>query len=109
MKRCLSLIQQINLNKVQIERVAQKLKRFLERLERAEGEIIHCTKSTGMPLEELKKVFAHAKKNRQGAKKIAKKTGIAQEALLDYERTIRNARKNIKIIETESTFNMHRI
>ena len=99
------LIQQINLNKVQIEQVAQKLKRFLERLERAEGEIIRCTKNTGMPLEELKKVFAQMKKNRQGAKKIAKKTGIAQEVLLDYERIIRNARKTIKIIETESIFN----
>ena len=99
------LIQQINLNKVQIEQVAQKLKRFLERLERAEGEIIRCTKNTGMPLEELKKVFAQMKKNRQGAKKIAKKTGIAQEVLLDCERIIRNARKTIKIIETESIFN----
>jgi RNA polymerase primary sigma factor len=100
-----TLIQQLNLNKRQIEQVAQKLKRFLERLERAEGEIIQCTKNTGIPLEELKKVFAQVKKNRQGEKKIAEKTGITQEALLDYERIISNARKNIKIIETESTFN----
>ncbi len=49
-EKILNLIQQINLNKPQIEKVAQKLKHFLERLEKAEREIIQCTENTGIPL-----------------------------------------------------------
>jgi RNA polymerase primary sigma factor len=100
-----ALIQQINLDEPQIEKVAQKLKHFLERLRKAEREIIQCTENTGIPLEELKKIFRQAKKSPREAQKAAKKTGITQKELLEYERTIKNARKEIKSIEAESTFN----
>jgi len=98
------LIQQINLNKTQIERVAQKLKHFLERVEKAEGEITQCVENTGISQEELKKLFRQAKKSRQEEKKIEKKTGISKKALLAYEKIIKNAQKKIKRIEIESTF-----
>jgi RNA polymerase primary sigma factor len=100
-----ALIQQINLDEPQIEKVAQKLKHFLERLRKAEREIIQCTENTGIPLEELKKIFRQAKKSPREAQKAAKKTGITQKELLEYERIIKNARKEIKSIEAESTFN----
>ncbi|MBW2652998.1 MAG: hypothetical protein JRC57_07965, partial [Deltaproteobacteria bacterium] len=100
-----ALIQQINLDEPQIEKVAQKLKHFLERLRKAEREIIQCTGNTGIPLEELKKIFRQAKKSPREAQKAAKKTGITQKELLEYERIIKNARKEIKSIEAESTFN----
>ncbi len=100
-----ALIQQINLDEPQIEKVAQKLKHFLERLRKAEREIIQCTENTGIPLEELKKIFRQAKKSPREAQKAAKKTGITQKELLEYERIIKNARKEIKGIEAESTFN----
>ena len=104
-EKIFDLTQQINLNKPQIEKVAQKLKHFLERLEKAEIEIIQCTENTGIPLEELKKIFRQAKKSPREAQKEAKKTGIPQKELLEYERIIKNARKEIKGIEAESTFN----
>ena len=100
-----ALIQQINLDEPQIEKVAQKLKHFLERLRKAEREIIQCTENTGIPLEELKKIFRQAKKSPREAQKAAKKTGIPQKELLAYEKIIKNARKEIKGIEAESTFN----
>ncbi|MBW2221358.1 MAG: RNA polymerase sigma factor RpoD [Deltaproteobacteria bacterium] len=100
-----ALIQQINLDEPHIEKVAQKLKHFLERLRKAEREIIQCTENTGIPLEELKKIFRQAKKSPREAQKAAKKTGITQKELLEYERIIKNARKEIKGIKAESTFN----
>jgi RNA polymerase primary sigma factor len=104
-EKLLSLIQQINLNKAQIEKGAQKLKHFLESIEKAEGEIIRCTENTGITLEELKKLFRLAKKGCQEEKKIRKKLGISKEDLVEYEKIIKNARKKIKRIEAESTFN----
>jgi RNA polymerase primary sigma factor len=102
-EKIFSLIQQININDVQIEKVTQKLKHFLARLEKAEREIIQCTESTGTPLEELKKLFRQIKKGRQEEKKIVKKTGISKEDLSEYEKMIKSARKKIKRIEAEST------
>ncbi len=102
-EKIFSLIQQININDVQIEKVTQKLKHFLARLEKAEREIIQCTESTGIPLEELKKLFRQKKKGRQEEKKIVKKTGISKEDLSEYEKMIKSARKKIKRIEAEST------
>ena len=102
-EKIFSLIQQVNINDVQIEKVTQKLKHFLARLEKAEREIIQCTESTGTPLEELKKLFRQIKKGRQEEKKIVKKTGISKEDLSEYEKMIKSARKKIKRIEAEST------
>ena len=105
-KKIFDLINQINLNKTQIERVAQKLKLFLERVEKAEGEITQCIKRTNIPLEELKKIFRQVKKNRQEERKIEKKLGISKKDLLEYEKIIKNAKKEIKHIEVLSTFDV---
>ena len=99
-----TLIHQININKIQIDLVAQKLICFFERLERAEGEIIQCTRNTGIPLEELKKLFRQVKKSPHEARKVAKKSGITQKELLAYEKIIKNALKKIKLIEAEAMF-----
>jgi len=99
-----TLIHQININKIQIDLVAQKLICFFERLERAEGEIIQCTRNTGIPLEELKKLFRQVKKSPHELRKVAKKSGITQKELLAYEKIIKNALKKIKLIEAEAMF-----
>jgi RNA polymerase primary sigma factor len=103
-EKIFTLTQEINLNKILIEQVGQKLKHFLERLERAEGEIIQCTQKTGIPLEELKKLFRQVKKSPHEARKLAKKSGITKKELLAYEKNIRNALKKIKLIEAEAWF-----
>ncbi len=101
-----SLIQEMNINKNQIENVSQKLKRARERVEHAEREIIRCVEKVGIPLEELKKLFRQVKRGRPDERKVTQKTGIAKKELLSYEETIKHAWKKIKRIEAESTFDM---
>ena len=103
-EKIFALIQQIKLNEIQIVKVTQKLKHFLIRLEKAEREIIQCTESTGVPLQELKKIFRLVKKGRQEEKEILKKTGVSKKDLLEYEKIIKNAQKKIRRIKAESTF-----
>ena len=102
-KRTLDLLNQINLNKAQIEKVSNKLKHFLERLGEAEEEITQCIEKTNIPLEDLKKVFRRLKKSRYEEKKIVKETGVSKKELLEYEKTIKNGQKKIKCIELEAT------
>jgi len=103
-KKIFVLIQQINLNEIQIEKVAQKIKHFLVRLEKCEREITQCTESTGIPLEELKRIFRQVKKGGQEEKKTVKKIGVSKKDLLEYEKIIKYAHKKIRRIEAESTF-----
>ena len=103
-KKTLDLVNQINLNNAQVERVAHKLKHFLERLENAEGEITQCIEKTNTPLKELKKLFRRLKKSRHEERKVVKETGIPKKELLEYEKTLKNAQKKIKRIELEATF-----
>ena len=103
-KKTLDLVNQINLNNAQVERVAHKLKHFLERLENAEGEITQCIEKTNTPLKELKKLFRRLKKSRHEERKAVKETGIPKKELLEYEKTLKNGQKKIKRIELEATF-----
>ena len=103
-KKIFVLIQQISLNEIQIEKVAQKIKHFLVRLEKCEREITQFTESTGIPLEELKRVFRQVKKGGQEEKKTVKKIGVSKKDLLEYEKIIKNSQKKIRRIEAESTF-----
>ena len=103
-KKIVGFIQQINLNEIQIEKVAQKIKHFLVRSEKCEREITQCTERTGIPLEELKRIFRQVKKGGQEEKKTVKKTGVSKKDLLEYEKIIKNAQKKIRRIEAESTF-----
>ena len=48
-EKILDLIMQLHLNKPQIEKIAHKLKHFQDQLEKAEGEVIQCVESTGIP------------------------------------------------------------
>ncbi len=101
-----SLIEEINLKKVQVAYIAKKLKRALERVEHAEREIVECVEKIGIPLEELKELFRQVKRGRSDAKKVIQKTGIAKKELLGYDETIKHALKKIKRIEAESTFDV---
>ena len=102
-KKTLDLVNHINLNKIQIERVAHKLKHSLERLGKAEEEITQCMEKTNIPLKELMKIFRRLKKGRQEEKKVVKETGISKKELLEYEKTIKNGQKKIMHIEDEAT------
>ncbi len=101
-----SLIQEMNLNKTQIEHISQKLKRALERVEQAEREIIRSVEKIGIPFDELKKLFRQAKRGRSDERKVLQKTGLAKKELSEHEEIIKHAQKKIKRIEAESTFDV---
>ena len=100
-------LQKVNLHKGQIEHITEKLKRFLEKLEKAEAEIKYCEEKAGIRLEELRKCFRQIRKGPQEERKVAKKIGIGGKELLEHEKIIQGAQKKIKRIEAESTFEAH--
>jgi len=61
-KKIVAIVQEINLNRCAIEKVAQKVKLSFWMLQKAEGEITQCIERTIIPLEELKRLFIQTKK-----------------------------------------------
>jgi RNA polymerase primary sigma factor len=98
-----ALIERMNLNKARMENVAQTLKRLLEELEHAEGEITRSAARAHMPLEALEKYLRGVKKGPHAANVAGGRRNIPKKVLLECGEVIKNAYKKIRLIEAEST------
>ena len=97
-----NLLQEINLNKTQISQITQKLKRFLEAMERAEGDIAQCAGKSGFPPEQIRKRCEQVRSRLNGKKRHAGHADVHVKTLLDSEQIIQNARNKIRRIEAET-------
>jgi RNA polymerase primary sigma factor len=97
-----NLLQEINLNKTQISQITQKLKRFLEAMERAEGDIAQCAEKAGFPPEQIRERCEQVRRRLNGKKRYAGHSDVHVKTLLDCEQIIQNARNKIRRIEAET-------
>jgi RNA polymerase primary sigma factor len=85
-EKILDLIKQIDLNKKQVERIVIRLKRFQEKLEKAERGIVECLETANMPREEINGCC-----------------GISKQEFLNCNKITRNAQNRIRRIEAALT------
>jgi RNA polymerase primary sigma factor len=97
-----NLLQEINLNKTQISQITQKLKRFLESMERAEGDIAQCVEKSGFPPEQIRERCEQVRRRLNGKKRYAGHADVHVKTVLDCEQSIQNARNKIRCIEAET-------
>jgi len=96
------LLKEMHFSRGQIEKIAQKLRGFLIRLEKAEEEITECEKKTRLKAKDLKHLFRGAKKNQKEAKRLLRKHSISLEDLSECDRIIKDAHNRIKKVEGDS-------
>src|SRR5262249_31141178 len=96
------LLAELRLNKKQIERVVDKLKSFVQRVEKAEEEILDCEKRAGMSLKELRKTWREIKSSPAKARAVMKKLGLKEDELLEMEKVVKNAQRKAKRVEEEA-------
>ena len=102
-----NLLQRINLNKGQIGHITQKLKRLVESLEKAEGEISQCVEKSGLSLEQIRKCCSQFKKGNKRGMNQARPATVHVKELMEYEHMIQNAQHKIRRIEAECTLDAH--
>jgi RNA polymerase primary sigma factor len=90
-KKIKKLLREIRLNDIQIGRIVQKLKGFVERIEIAEKEIDKIEERASIDLSSLENL------------------NLASERLLEIERGIRDAQRKIKMIEMAANLSSHRL
>ncbi len=95
-------LQELRLNKKQIDRIVIKLKEYVTRIEVANREIEECEGKAGMSLRELKRTLREVRTSPVRQKAVAKKLGIRVEELEDLARVVINAEKKVKKVEDET-------
>jgi RNA polymerase primary sigma factor len=98
----LDALQEMRLNKKQIDRIVLKLKEFVERIVRANREIIECEHKSGLSLKEFRKTLREIRSSPLRQKAVAKKLGIRSDEVEEMSRVIGTAQKKIKKVEEEA-------
>jgi RNA polymerase primary sigma factor len=96
---------EIKLNKRQIERIIENLKKLIERVDDVEREIKNIERRTAMPLRDLKAVLRTAEEdNKAGlaARKQLKKIGFTDDEVAEIGRIIAAAPRKVKRVEEEA-------
>ena len=93
-------------NKRQIERIIESLKKLIERVDRVERELKGLERRAGMPLKELRAALRQAEsentKTGQAARKKLHRLGFTDEEISEVGRTIAAAPRKIKRVEEEA-------
>ncbi len=98
----LDALQEMRLNKKQIDKIVLKLKDLVERIEQANREIIDCEHKSGLSLKEFRKTLREIRSSPLRQRAIAKKLGIRPDEIEEMSRVIQNAQKKIKRVEEEA-------
>lgn len=94
-------LKELRLDKRQIDRIINKLKGFVERIEKGEREIEEAVAKTGLALTDLKKALRKMKQDGQ-SRSLSRQTGLNKEQLLELDKKIRNGERKIRRVEQES-------
>jgi len=96
------LLSELRINKKQIDRVVQKLKSLVMRIEKGEAEIEEFERRVGMPQKDLARTLKEMKTNAAKAKAIIKKLGVTSEELENAAQGMIESKKKIKRVEEEA-------
>ncbi len=95
-------LQELRLNKKQIDRIVLRLKDLVSRIEAAHREIGDCERKAGMNVREFRKTLREIRSSPLRQKAVARKLGIRAEELEELAKVVANAQKKIKRVEDEA-------
>ena len=98
-------LSEVKLNKRQIERIIENLKKLIERVDQVERELRQIEHRLGAPLKELKSFLRDAEdegKTGQAARKKLKTLGLSEDEVGEVARTIAAAPRKVKRVEEEA-------
>jgi RNA polymerase primary sigma factor len=96
---------EVKLNKRQIERIIENLKKLIERVEQVERELKQMENRAGVPLKELRALLRdseHEGKEALAARRKLKGMGLDEEEAGEMARTIAAAPRKVKRVEEEA-------
>jgi RNA polymerase primary sigma factor len=95
-------LQEMRLNKKQIDRIVARLKGLVSRIEAAHREIGECEQRAGLPQREFRRTLREIRSSALRQRAVAKKLGLRPEEIEDLAKVIDNAKKKVKKVEEEA-------
>ncbi|HKC61733.1 MAG TPA: RNA polymerase sigma factor RpoD [Myxococcales bacterium] len=103
---------EIKLNKRQIERIIENLKKLIERVDDVEREVKNIERRAAVPLRELKVLLRSGEEDSKigvAARKQLKKMGFSDEEVAEIGRIIAAAPRKVKRVEEEAMLPMEEL
>jgi RNA polymerase primary sigma factor len=94
-------LQEMRLNKKTIDKIVQKLKNIIQKVQRAESKASDLEKQAGTTKAQLRKMVREAKDNEEVAADLANRLGMDASEILDIDETLKDAQRGVKKVEEE--------
>ena len=96
------LLEEMQPNKRQIQKIVQKLKTLIRKVERAERDALDWERRLGRPLGDVKKILRDVRDNPARERNAVRELRLSNEEFHEMERAVRGAIRKIKRIEQEA-------
>jgi len=98
----LEAIHDMKLSKRPIDGIVEELSQLVERVTRAERDLIQCERRAGMDLKELKKLFKDVRLSEEQEFKLCRRLGLHPSELHEIEARMKLATKRVRQVEQET-------
>ncbi|MBZ4395082.1 RNA polymerase sigma factor RpoD [Myxococcus sp. MISCRS1] len=100
--KMMEVLEEMRLNKKQVDRIVLNLKSLIERVEKAEDELRDLERRYGISMKELRPQLKESRENPNIGKKLQKQLNLTPEQLEVLDRDVRTAVRKIKKVEEEA-------
>jgi RNA polymerase primary sigma factor len=100
--KMMEVLEEMRLNKKQIDRIVGNLRGLIERVDKAEDELRDQERGLGIAMKELRPMLREARDNPVASKKLQRRLNVTPEQLEALDRDIRTAVRKIKKVEEEA-------
>ncbi|MDC0722378.1 RNA polymerase sigma factor RpoD [Nannocystis bainbridge] len=101
-RQILEAIQDMKLGRRPIDGIVNELTLLVERVARAEKDLIQCERRAGMDLKELRKLFKDVRLSEEEEFKLCRRLGLHPSELHEIEARMKLAIKRIRAVEQET-------
>ena len=104
--KMMAVVEDMRLNKKQIDRIVIDLKELIERVAKAQGELRVIERQYDIKMDDLRPALRAAREDEAAKKKLLRKLNVTAEELEGIERDVRTAVRAIKRVEEESNLSV---
>jgi RNA polymerase primary sigma factor len=107
--KMMDVLEDMRLNKKQIDRIVGYLRGMIETVDRAEEELKDLERQADAPLKELKVLLREARDGGPSLKKVLRKLNTSPEAVEILDRDLRTAERKIKKVEEDANLGIEEL
>ncbi len=100
--KMMEVLEEMRLNKKQIDRIVANLRALIDQVDKAEDELRDHEKRLGVSMEELRPMLRDARENPLAGKKVQRRLNMLPEQVEALDRDIRTSMRKIKRVEEEA-------